>query len=194
MKREDLYTVHLVDGLPTQIDQKSVCYKTVRLREINVNDMTAATEMAERLVTVRGKTVLVMSDELYSKAISTRYIKQFEAAGLQPIGQELLNLDLLGKLNPYDLARIEERIALLEMVTQARYGLIDTKQLDAYLESLDEHGRRRPDPALEATSAPQPQGQADELAQGGASAEPGPAMLASHAGGPATRAPRSARQ
>lgn len=85
MNKSDIYVVQLVDGLPSQIGEQKVRYRTVRLRETTVADEFAAVELAERVVSIQGKSTLLVSDELYRVAMTLRHVERFECAGLDPI-------------------------------------------------------------------------------------------------------------
>lgn len=166
MNNQDIHIVHLVDGLKSVIGTQEVRYKVVKLREISVADEYAALQLAERVVQVNGATKLVVSDELYRIALTMRHIEAFQCAGLQDIQLGLLTLEMLGRLSPHDLHRIEERVMLVDLGAQLRHGLITQEQFDAMIKGDKE------DPA------PRSEGQAAAVGDAGAPAESGPQMLA----------------
>lgn len=166
MNKNDIKVVQLVDGLPSQVGEQKVRYRTVRLRETTVADEFAAVEMAERVVSIQGKPTLLVSDELYRVAMTLRHVDRFECAGLDPIDQKLMTLDMFGRLSPLDLAKIEERCVLVDLAAQLRHGLIMQADFDAILAGEKEQ------------SGPRTEGQAEAMGDAGASAQSGPAMLA----------------
>ena len=128
MNKNDISVVKLVDGLPSQVGEQKVRYRTVRLRETNVADEFAAVEMAERVVSIQGKPTLLVSDELYRVAMTLRHVERFECAGLDPIDQKLMTLDMFGQLSPLDLAKIEERCVLVDLAAQLRHGPVERRR------------------------------------------------------------------
>lgn len=180
MERSDLYTLRLIEGVPTTIGTQEVRYRIVRLREICLEDQLAAVEAAERLVRVNGKNVLVLSDEIYAIALSSRHIERFEASGVEPIGRDLIDLKLMGRLHPLDMARIDERIALINLAAQARWGLVPEAKLEAVLAALDADGK--PVEAKDARdTAPRSPDPAEAVADAHDAARPGPGMLTDYA-------------
>ncbi|MCS6516264.1 phage tail assembly protein [Burkholderia pseudomallei] len=173
MNKSDIYRVQLVGGLPSQIGEQTVHYRTVRLRETTVADEFAAVELAERVVSIKGKPTLLVSDELYRVAMTLRHVDRFECAGLDSIDQKLLTLEMFGRLSPLDLAKIEERCVLVDLAAQLRHGLITQADFDAILAGEKEQ------------SGPRSEGQAGAMGDAGASAQSGPAMLADYSSGDA---------
>lgn len=170
---EDLFTLHLVDGLPVVRGDKPIKYKTVKLRETGVADEREATRMAERVVMVGQMPQLLCSPSDFKYALTLRHIVSFHCDDLV-ISGPLLDLDLLGKLSTHDMGLIEARVFLIEVAAQVRYGLITAEQFQQIVTGsvADAKG----------VMAPQPVGQAEALGAPVASAESGPAMLADCSG------------
>lgn len=169
----DLFSLTLVDGLKTQSGSRDLVYRQVKLRETNVNDERAATQMAERVVMVGGTPKLLVSEAEFRYALTLRHVQALEGDG-GTLSGALLDLDLFGRLSSHDLGLIEQRVFLITMAAELRYGAISQEQFDALL--------RGEQPA---STSPQPVGQAESAAAPGAQSQPGPALLASFAGGPA---------
>ena len=177
---EDLHRLTLADGIPTTTaDGKTLRYRTVRLRETTVADERAALRMAERVVMVGGAPKLLASDADFQFCLTLRHIDALECDG-QMIPGAMVDLDLFGKLTSHDLGLIEQRVFLINLAAELRYGNITQADFDAVLAGQA--------PAGKGAGAPQPVGQAAELGAPAAGTEPGPALLADyavqHAGGP----------
>lgn len=168
---DDLLSLTLADGLTLTSSGRPIVYRLVRLRETSVADERAATRMAERVVTVGGVPQLLVSDAEYRYAMTLRHIEHLECDG-QRLGSALLDLDMLGRLTSHDLNLIEQRVFLIEMAAQVRYGVITPEDFAALAA-----GTRS-----KAPGAPQPGGQAEGVGSTPAAAEPVPAMLADFAG------------
>lgn len=177
---EDLYRLTLVDGIPVERDGKTLRYRVVRLRETTVADERAATRMAERVVMVAGSAKLLVSEADFRFAMTLRHIESVECDGLVLQGP-VLDLDLLGKLSPHDLGLVEQRVFLVAMAAEVRYGTLSQAEFDALLTGTQP----------QAPAAPQPVGQAAGVGEAPADAQPGPALLADFAGGGAAGAPAS---
>lgn len=177
---DTLQTLTLADGLPVQSEGKTIRYRTVHLRETTVADERWAQRQAERVVVVAGAHKLLVSDADFRFALTCRHIEAFECDG-QRIGQAVIDLELLGKLSAHDLGLIEQRIFLLTLAAEVRYGHISQADFDAIAS-----GTKQPD---QAHGAPQPVGQVAELGAAAAQPEPGPALLADYAGHAADSAP-----
>ena len=186
MEIHELYALHLVDGLPSIIDNKPVLYRTVRLRETCVADDRRAAEMAQRLMTVSGRPMLVMSDEAFQQAQTMLHIQAFEEPGLPPIDNNLLGLDIVGKLNRYDWQKIEERCWLIELANQQRYGLLTAAELAAIL--------AEPNKTPPGAVGPRSDGQAEGLGADAAQPESGPVAIDIRAGATAAGASAGADQ
>lgn len=170
----DLYQLTLVDGLPAQVDGKTIKYLRVRLRETTVADEREAARLAERVMLVGGVHKLLVSESDFRYALTMRHVDWLECDG-EKLHGAMLDLALFGKLTPHDLALIEERVVLVELAAQVRYGVLTQAQFDDYAA-----GRI---PAAQAGAlSPQPVGQAAELGAHAARPESGPAMLADYVG------------
>lgn len=170
----DLFTLQLVDGIAVQSEGKTLRYKAVRLRETSVADERMANRMAERVVMVGGAPKLMPSEADFRYAMTMRHIESFGCDALR-IPLELIDLDLFGKLSSHDLGLIEERVFLIEMAAQVRYGAMSQAEFDKLL-------------AGQAPPAPQPVGQAAGLGQADPEPQSGPALLADYAGAAADSA------
>lgn len=171
----DLHKLVLTDGVQLERDGKRVPYRTVHLRETTVGDERAALRMAERAVLVQGEYKLLVSDADFRYAMTLRHIDALECDGTR-LPQAMLGMDVLDRMSPHDLQLIEQRIFLIEMAAQLRYGVITQEQFYAIMGD-----QQQPREA----SAPKPAGQAEAVGQTPAAAGPVPAMLADYAGAPA---------
>lgn len=175
---DNLFTLHLVDGLPVQREGKTIRYRLVHLRETTVEDERIANRLAERVVTVAGAPKLLTSESDFRYALTMRHIEAFECDG-QRIPQPVIDLDLIGKLSSHDLGLIEARVFLITMAAEVRYGNLGQAEFDAVMAGQQPAG----------AAAPQPRGQAAELGQVDPQSQPGPALLADYAGTAAGGAP-----
>lgn len=174
---DDLFTLLLVDGLPVTVEGREARYKRVRLRATNVADERAAQRAAERVVTVGGVPRLVASDAEFQFAMTFQHVEWLECDG-QKLYRASMDLDLFGRLSSHDLAQIEQRVFLIELAEEVRYGNMSQADFDAIVS-----GTRK----LESAGSPQHVGQAAGLGQDDPVAESGPALLADFAGGAANR-------
>lgn len=168
MKPENLTILQLADGLPSQIGKQEVRYKTVHLRETAVEDEMKAVEMAERVVMHNGKPMLLMSNEVYRVAYNMRHIEKFVQSGFDDIELNILNLKMIGMLSPHDMHLIEERILLIEMAKQVRYGLMTQEAFDRVFSGAEQK---------EAAHVPRPEGQIEGLGEDGTQHQSGPQRL-----------------
>lgn len=163
--KSDLYTLNLVDGLPSRVGEKKVAYRTVKLRETNVGDELAAVQLAERVVTLNGKPTLLMSDEVYRVALTMRHIERFVTAGLDDIGQDILTIEMMGRLSKHDFDLIEERCLMIGLAAQVRYGGLSQTDFDKIMA-----GKKN-------DSAPRSEGQSDGLGKTDSDDRAGPQLL-----------------
>ena len=175
---DDLCRLVLTDGVSVEREGKVIRYRTVHLRETTVGDERAALRMAERAVLVASEYKLMVSDADFRYAMTLRHIEALECDGMR-LPQAMLGLDVLDKMSQHDLQRIEQRIFLLEMAAQLRYGVISQQQFDDLM---------RRDAAQE-SNAPQPEGQAAAMGSAPVAARPVPALLADNTRSPAGSAP-----
>ena len=173
---DTLHTLTLADGLPTERDGKLLRWRTVHLRETTVADERSAQRLAERVAMVGGVPKLLVSEAEFRYALTMLHIEAFECDG-QRIGQPVINLDLMGKLSSHDLGLIEQRVFLLTLAAEVRYGNISQDDFDAVVA-----GRAPAAKPGAAAAAPQPVGQAASVGPAGLDAQPGPALLADYAG------------
>lgn len=167
---DDLHTLTLADGLATTREGRELRYKVVKLRETTVADERAAQRLSERVVLVDGVHKLLQSDGDFRFALTMRHIESLHCDTLV-IPQAALDLDLLGRLTPHDFGLIEQRVFLLQLAAEVRYGNVTQAAFDALVQG------KAPQAA-----PPQPSGQAAELGQAAAAPGPGPALLADYVG------------
>ena len=172
---DDLFTLRLVDGLKAESAGKHLFYKVVHLRETSVADERMANRLAERVMNVGGVPKLLVSEADFRYALTMRHIEAFACDG-QKIPQGVIDLELFGKLSSHDLGLIEERVFLITMAAEVRYGALTQDAFDELVSGAKTQA---------AQPSPQPSGQAAELGQADPESESGPALLASYVGGPA---------
>lgn len=176
---DDLFKLILADGLKATMDGKELRYKVVRLRETGVAEERIAVRQAERVVEYRGAPRLLISEADFKLALNAQHIEAFVCDGFT-IPAAAIDLDLVGKLSTHDMGLIEQRIALITLAAEVRYGNITPEQFN------DIVGGK---PAEQASESPQPVGQAAGVGAAAASPESGPALLADFVGGAAAVAP-----
>lgn len=167
---QELLTLHLRVGVPAERGGTTIFYKVVKLREITVADERWAVRMAERLVLWQGQPRLVVSDPDHKLALTVKHIEAF-VCDTQSLGPELIDLDLIGKLRPFDLAAIEERVFMIELAAKLRYGEITQQEFDSIFGGKAQDVR-----------APQPVGPAAVTGAAAPADESGPVMLADRSG------------
>ena len=177
---DNLHTLTLADGLPVEREGKTIRYRTVHLRETTVADERAAQRLAERVMLVGGTPRLMVSEADFRYALTMRHIEAFECDG-QRIQQAMIDLDLVGKLSSHDLGLIEQRVFLVTLAAEVRYGTMTQAEFDALVSGQS--------PKAAGAQTPQPVGQAAELGQAAAHSQPGPALLADYVGDAAAGTP-----
>jgi phage FluMu protein gp41 len=174
---DDLFKLTLADGLPVQVEGKTIRYKGVKLRETAVADERIAEREAERLVNIGGAWKMVVSDSAFSFGMTVRHIDAFLCYDTAPPmviqGSALIDAELVGKLSSHDLHLIEQRIFLITLAAEVRYGNMTQAEFDAVLA-----GGKLPGGA----QSPQSAGQAANVGSTPEPAQPGPQMLADYAG------------
>ena len=174
----DLNQVKLHDGIITEIDGKPIPYTRVILRPATIAMDMRAIELSERLVMLNDVPTLKMSEEIYRIAMTMLRIDRIECtdSNIKPIGHELIDMRLMGRLHPYDMVRIEQAILLFDLSESLRYGNITQQQFDDVFAKKD----KKP--------APQPSGESGEgntpLASSPAATRPAVTRLDSIAGAP----------
>lgn len=178
----DLFKVILVDGLKATMEGKELRYKVVRLRETGVAEERIATRQAERVVDYRGVPRLLVSDADFKFAMNVQHIEAFHCDG-ETIPAAAIDLGLVGKLSTHDLGLIEQRIVLITLAAEVRYGNITPEVFAAVLSG-------KPTKETEqAAESPQSMGQAAGVGAAAAAPESGPALLADYSGDGAAVAP-----
>ena len=167
---DDLYALILADGLPVEVQGKTIRYRTVRLRETGVAHERAAVRQAERVMLVNGAPKLLVSDSEFRFALTAQHVESFECDGVRIQGG-LIDLNLISKLSTHDFGLIEQRVFLVNLAAEVRYGTMSQADFDLLLSG----GKKD-------AAAPQPVGQAPDVGADAAAPESGPAMLADYAG------------
>lgn len=167
---DDLATLTLVDGLPARLGDKDIRYRTVRLRETGVADERKAVRLTERVVTVGGVPRLMASEADQKYALTMLHIAEFREGDLV-IGAPLIDLELVGKLSSHDWGLIEQRVFLLELAAEVRYGNLSAEEFEEIA------GGKR---ALEGSGAPQPARPAASAGDAAPVPQPGVCVLADH--------------
>ncbi len=175
---DDIFHLTLADGLPAEVGGKTIKYRTVRLRETSVADERIAARMAERVMTVGGVPKLLVSESDFRYAMTMRHCEYFECDGTK-LPLAVLDLDTFGKLSPYDLQLLEERVVLVTLAAQLRYGVITQADFDQFAAGRIPAG---------SNASPQPVGQAADVGSNAGLPESGPALLADFTGGGANAA------
>ncbi len=171
-QNDNLHKLNLVDGLPAKVGDREIRYRVVHLRETTVADERIAQRQAERVVTVAGRPTLMASDADFRFALTVRHIEAFECDG-QRIPQAMIDLDLAGKLSAHDLGLIEQRVFLINLAAEVRYGTLSLEDFE-----LIASGQRR-----SGDESPQLSGQTEGVGQRPVSPQSGPALLADFTGG-----------
>lgn len=171
----DLFALTLHDGLPVDRDGGVIRYRNVRLRETGVAHERKAVQQAERVFVVGGVPKLLVSDSEFGYAMTVQHIESFECDGIT-IPSVAIDPILVGKLSEHDFGLIEQRIYLIELAAQVRYGNITHEQFDAL------SGGTQP------STAPQPVGQTAGMGAHAPEAESGPQVLTDFAGAGASGA------
>lgn len=172
---DDIHILILVDGLALESGGKTIKYRTVRLRETTVADERMAQRLAERVVLVGGVHKLLVSDVDFGYAMTMRHIEHFSCDGVV-IPQALIDLDMLGKLSSHDLGLIEQRVFLLTMAAEVRYGAMTQAEFDLVMSG------QTPTVNHAGPNSPQHSGQAADVGQVPADAGSGPSLLTDFVG------------
>jgi len=167
---DDLFSLTLADGLPVEAGGKTIRYRVVRLRETSVADERFAQRVAERVVNVGGQPRLLVSEADFRYALTMRHIDALECDGVK-LHQAVLSLDVLEKFSSHDLGLIEQRVFLINLSAEVRYGNISQDEFDRIVSG------RGAEPA-----SPQQSGQAPGVGAHAAQPESGPALLADFVG------------
>lgn len=175
---DDLYTLILADGLPVESAGKTLRYRVVKLRETTVADERAAQRAAERVVNVGGQPRLLVSEADFRYALTIRHVESLECDGTK-LPQAVLDMDVLGKLSSHDLGLIEQRVFLINLAAEVRYGNVSQEQFDQIVS-----GKAAPG------ASPQFAGQAAGVGADAALPESGPALLADFIGDGAAGSPQ----
>lgn len=150
----DLYRLRLVGGL--ELDRQGstpVTLYTVELSEARERHIHQALRAVQELRRApdTGRWVLAHNDELFDAARVAAQIKSIgsDTEGLV-LNQPDIDLDVLGKLHPLDVALINERLMEIELAAQYRWGLIseDSYQLAQQSKQLSKAAPATPEQLL----------------------------------------------
>jgi phage FluMu protein gp41 len=179
---DDLFKLTLADGLPADVGGKTIRYQVITLRETNVADERRAEALSERAMNVNGGWKLLVSESNFKHALNMMHIASFHCDELV-IPQALIDLAMYDKLSSRDLELIEQRIFLLTLASEVRYGNMSQADFEAITAGLA--------PVKAVAASPQPSGQTAGVASFDERPESGPALLADYAGAAAEGALKS---
>lgn len=168
----DLFRLTLPDGLKTESAGQELRYKLVTLRETSVADERKAERESERAVNVNGAWKLLVSESNFKHVLNMLHIEEFKCDDMT-IPRAMIDLDLYDRLSPRDLEVLEERIFLITLSSEVRYGNMTQAEFEAIAAGLS--------PTV-GTRSPQPSGQAADLGAPADQSESGPALLADFTG------------
>ncbi len=171
---DNLFKLTLADGLPMDAGGKPVMYKVVTLRETNVADERKAEALSERAMMAGGSWRLMVSESNFKHALNMLHVESFECDGVT-IPRAIVDLAMYDRLSSHDLELIEQRIFLITLAAEVRYGNMAQADFDAAMAGT----------AQPATQSPQPKGQTPTVGAPAGGPESGPALLADYAGNPA---------
>ena len=169
---DNLYRLTLADGLPVEAGGKTIRYQVVRLRDTTVADERQAEALSERAMLVNGSYKLLVSESNFKHVLNMLHIDAFVCDGVE-IPRAVIDLALYDKLSPRDLELLEQRIFLLTLAAEVRYGNMAQEEFEQIMAGLA--------PKV-AVPPPQPSGQAARLGAHAQRPESGPALLADYAG------------
>lgn len=169
---DDLFKLTLADGLKAESGGKEIRYKVVMLRETSVADERKAERESERAVSVNGAWKLLVSESNFKHMLNMLHIEAFKCDGMM-IPQAMIDIDLYDRLSPRDLEMLEERIFLITLSSEVRYGNMTQAEFEAIVAGLAPPAGVR---------SPQPSGQAADLGAPADQSESGPALLADFTG------------
>lgn len=131
---DDLYSVELVEGLVIgEMQGTRAVYKRVYLRESCEQFLHDAIRQVQQLMRgADGRMHLVHNEALYEAARIARHIDRITGNGPE-LRQPDIDLALLGKMHPLDVARIAEQLLHIELAAQVRWGLITQDEYDLIL-------------------------------------------------------------
>ncbi len=169
---DDLYTLVLADGLPAEVAGKTIYYRTAKLRETNVADEREAERLSERAMLVGGSYKLLVSESNFRHALNMLHIDSLHCDD-QVIPRSMMAIDLYDKLSARALELLEQRIFLITLAAEVRYGNMSQPEFEALAAGLAPKA---------APTAPQPVGQAATVGAPAVFAESGPALLTDYLG------------
>jgi hypothetical protein len=169
---DDLYTLTLADGLPVELAGKTIRYRVARLRDTNVADERKAEGLSERAMLVNGAYKLMVSESNFKHVLNMLHIDAFVCDSVE-IPRAMIDLALYDKLSSRDLELLEQRIFMLTLAAEVRYGNMQQAEFEAIMAGLSTKSQ---------AASPQPSGQAAGLGAHAQRPESGPALLADFAG------------
>lgn len=171
---DDLFKLILVDGLTLTTGDKPIVYKQITLRETNVADERKAEALSERAMNIGGSWKLLVSESNFKHALNMLHVDSFVCDGVT-IPRGMIDLALYDRLSSHDLELIEQRIFLITLAAEVRYGNMTEADFDAAMAGT----------AQPVAQPPQPTGQTPTVGAPAGGPESGPALLADYVGSPA---------
>lgn len=140
----DLYTVELVGGLRLRNARTGAdaVYKTVMLRESCEAYLHDAIRQVQELRRTPDGMRLVHNQALFEAARIAAHIDRFTGSGPDLVSADI-DLAVLGKLHPLDVALIAERLMHIELAAQLRWGMITQDEYELILLGKS-HPHRQP--------------------------------------------------
>jgi phage FluMu protein gp41 len=175
LRIDDLSTLVLADGLPAERGGKTIRYRTVKLRETNVADERKAEQLSERAMLVNGSYKLLVSESNFKHVLNMLHIESF-GCDQDTITQASIDLALYDKLSSRDLELLEQRIFLLTLAAEVRYGNMSEEEFNALAAGI------APKTLPAGPVSPQPQGQTATVGTPSVFAQPGPALITDYLG------------
>ncbi|MES1977557.1 MAG: hypothetical protein V4451_05940 [Pseudomonadota bacterium] len=172
IKIDDLTKLILADGLKLQRGDKEIVYKVVTLRETGVREERIAEKLSERAVMAGGAWRLMHSESDFKHALNMLHIESFKCDGVE-IGSGVIDLDMYDRLSSRDLELIEQRIFLMTMAAEVRYGNVTQQYFEEVLAGVT---------ATPLVKAPQLSGQTPDVGAPADRVESGPTLLADLSG------------
>lgn len=167
----DLYKLILADGLKLTSEGNEIVYKVVTLRDTNVADERQAEAASERAVMAGGGWKLLVSDSNFKHVLNMLHIESFHC-DQTVIPKGIIDLAMYDKLSSRDLELIEQRIFLLTLAAEVRYGNITQAEFESAVSEV----------VKPLVSTPQPSGQAPTVGVASDLPESGPSLLTDFAG------------
>lgn len=169
---DDLFKLTLPDGLKVQRGGRELSYRVVTLRETGVADERKAEALSERAVLAGGAWKLLVSESNFKHTLNMLHIASFHCDD-EVIPQAMIDLAMYDKLSSADLELLEERIFLITLASEVRYGNMSQAEFETIVAGLATPKGAQP---------PQPTGQSAAVGEVDDRAGSGPALLADYVG------------